>query len=77
VGNVDFGPGVQGVIAIGCAPFSAILGVGFGVCVALRDAAFEIALPLVKDQVINPSCPRQAARSRHTGAVRPPPRRLL
>jgi len=55
--NVDFGPGVQGVIAIGCAPFSAILGVGFGVCVGIADAAFEIALPLVKDQVINAFLP--------------------
>ncbi len=55
--NVDFGPGVQGVIAIGCAPFSAILGVGFGVCVGVADAAFEIALPLVKDQVINAFLP--------------------
>jgi hypothetical protein len=46
--NVDFGLGVHGAIAIGCAPFSAILGVGYGVCFGIAEAAFEIALPLVK-----------------------------
>jgi hypothetical protein len=36
------------VPASGCAPFSAILGVGYGVCFGIAEAAFEIALPLVK-----------------------------
>jgi hypothetical protein len=55
--NVDFGPAVFGAIALGCLPFTAVVGVGYEACVGIASAAFELALPFVKDQVINAFLP--------------------
>jgi hypothetical protein len=55
--NVDFGPAVFGAIALGCAPFTAVVGVGYAACVGIASAAFEVALPFVKDRVINAFLP--------------------
>jgi hypothetical protein len=55
--NEDFSPGIFGAIAIGCAPFSAIFGVGYAACFGIAAGAFEAALPLIKDDVIDAFLP--------------------
>jgi hypothetical protein len=51
--NVDFGPLVAGAIATVCSPFWLLGPEAYFGCVAAATGVYEIALPFVKDAVIN------------------------